>query len=208
MAFPVDLPPGAYLHLPVLIEEIRQNWAGVPYPSVLAAQVEQESRWKEKATLNMPANHELGVGLGQFTKTNKFDAITEMKDKYPKALAGWGWKNPYDVQYQARALVLKNRDNYTAIKWTTKDEYQKMAMVDASYNGGSGGLQKRRTICMKTKGCDPGIWFGHLEFTSAQNRKPSNGYKRSFADITNEHVYNVMVLRRAKYLFMDSKESK
>lgn len=203
MAFPVDLPPGAYLHLPVLIQEIDQSWRGVPYPSVLAAQVEQESRWKEKATLNMPANHELGVGLGQFTKTNKFDAIAEMKGKYPTALSGWGWDNAYDVQYQARALVLKNRDNYAAIKWETKNDFERMAMMDAAYNGGYGGLLKRRTLCMKTPGCDPAIWFGNLELTSTQSRKPANGYKRSFADITNEHVNNVMNVRRAKYTFMD-----
>lgn len=207
MAFPVDLPPGAHLHLPVLIREIEEHWQGVPYPSVLAAQVEQESRWKEKATANVPANKELGVGLGQFTKTNKFDALTEIVDRYPKELSGWGWDNPYDVQYQARALVLKNRDNYSAIKWA-KDNFNRMAMMDAGYNGGMGGLQKRRSICLKTPGCDPAIWFGHMEFTSAQSRKPSNGYKKSFADITNEHVYNVMVMRREKYKFMDKKDAK
>lgn len=207
MAFPVDLPPGAQLHLPVLVQEIGQSWAGVPFPSVLAAQIEQESGWKPKATLNMPANHELGVGLGQFTKTNRFDALTEMKQKYPAMLKGWSWNNPYDVQYQSRALVLKNRDNYRAITWA-KDDYSHMAMMDGAWNSGVGGILKRRSLCMKIPGCDPGVWFGNMENSSAQSRKPSNGYKRSFADITNEHVRNVMVVRRPKYLFMDQKEPK
>lgn len=202
MAFPVDLPPGAYQHLPVLIEEIKSGWNGVPYPSVLAAQVEQESRWKEKATLNNPKNSELGAGLGQFTKTKKFDALTEMKDKYPSQFSGWGWENPYDVRYQLRGLVIKNRDNYRSIKWA-KDDYNRMAMMTAAYNQGLGGLMFRRRLCANTPGCDPTIWFGHMENSSTQSSKPANGYSRSFADITKTHVNNVMVVRRPKYLFLD-----
>lgn len=207
MAFPVDLPPGAYQHLPVLIQEIKSGWAGIPYPSVLAAQVEQESRWKEKAKLDNPKNHELGVGLGQFTKTNKFDALTEIKEKYPAQFTGWGWENPYDVRYQLRGLVLKNRDNYRAIKWA-KDDYNRMAMMGASYNQGLGGVMMRRRICANTPGCDPTVWFGHMENASNQSKKPQAGYKQSFADITKTYVKNLMVVRREKYLFMDKEAPK
>lgn len=176
-------------------------------PSVLAAQVEQESRWNPKATLNNPKNHELGAGLGQFTKTKRFDALTELKDKYPKHFAGWGWDNPYDVTYQLRGLVIKNRDNYMAIKWAA-DFYNRMAFMTAAYNQGLGGVMKRRRLCDNTPGCNPALWFGNAENTSTQGKAPSAGYSRSFSDITKTHVYNVMVVRRAKYAFMDAKEQK
>lgn len=207
MAVPVDLPPGAQLHLPVLVREIDQHWPDIPLRSFLAAQVEQESLWKERATLNNPKNHELGAGLGQMTKTNRFDAIKELRDRYPKLFSGWGWNNPYDVDYQLRGVVIKNRDNYRAIKWAA-DDYNRLAFTDSAYNSGLGSTMKRRTMCLNTKGCNPGLWFGNAELTSPQSKSPSNGYKQSFADITRTHVKNVMIVRRVKYVFMDKENEK
>ena len=203
MAGALDLPPGAAQYLPVLVSEIKSEWADVPYPSVLAAQIEQESGWKTGATARNPKNNgEIGAGLAQMTKTNKFDAIGELKAKYPSKLKGWSWANPYDVEYQLRGNVLKNRDNYRSITWA-KDSFQRMAMMDAAYNQGAGGVRMRRRLCANTPGCDPSIWFGNMEFASTQSHKPIPGYKQSFADITRTHVNNVMFVRRYKYLFMD-----
>lgn len=204
MAITLDaLPNQAPQYIPVLQQEIRTHWPKIPYPSVLAAQVEQESLWKEKALLvNKKNNNERGAGLGQFTKNNKFDALTELKQKYPDKFRGWGWDNPYDATYQLRGVTIKNRDNFNAIKWA-KDDYNRMAMMDAAYNQGLGGVMFRRRFCANMQNCDPSIWFGNMEHASNQSKKPQAGYKQSFADITQTHVKNVMVVRRHKYLFMD-----
>lgn len=203
MAIPVDLPNQAGQYIPVLQQEIKKHWPAVPYPSVLAAQVEQESLWKVKANLVNPKNNnERGAGLGQFTKNNKFDTLMEMKMKYPGQFNDWTWDNPYDAEYQLRGVVLKNRDNYRNIKWG-KDAYNKMAMMDAAYNQGFGGLLKRRTMCRNMPACNPDLWFGHMENASTQSKKPQAGYKQSFADITKTHTKNVMIVRRPKYFFMD-----
>ncbi len=205
MAIPLTLPNEAPVLIPVLQREIGEFWPQTPYPSVLAAQVEQESLWKSGATLRNPKNNgELGAGLGQVTKTRRFDALTEMRTAYPKQFAGWSWDNAWDVEYQLRGVVIKNRDNYNRITWA-KTPLDRMAMMDASYNSGYGGLLFRRRYCANLPNCNPGIWFGHMEYASTQSKKPVAGYKQSFADITQTHVKNVIVVRRHKYLFMDKR---
>ena len=72
-------------------------------------------------------------------------------------------------------------------------------MMDAAYNSGFGSVLQRRRLCANMAGCDPARWFGGLEKASGQSRRRQAGYGQSFADITNTHVRNVMVLRRAKY---------
>lgn len=206
MALPLDIPPGAVQYLPVLQREIQAQWPSLPLPSVLASQVEQESLWKVNATLRNPKNsNELGAGLGQFTRTNRFDAIGEMVGKYPSLFGGWGWGNAYDVTYQLRGVVVKNRDNFRSIKWAN-DDFNRLAYMDAAYNQGLGGVMFRRRLCANMQNCDPGLWFGNAENASAQSSKPRAGYKQSYADITRTHVYNVMVRRRDKYLFMDKEK--
>lgn len=141
------------------------------------------------------------------TKTNKFDALSELKAKYPSLFKHWSWTDPYNVEYQLRGVVIKNRDNYLALDWA-KDCFERLAMMDAAYNSGLGSVRFRRRLCANTPGCDPTVWFGNMELTSGQSTKPIEGYKQSFADITKTHVANVMLVRRPKYFFMDEGKGK
>ncbi|WP_230678513.1 hypothetical protein, partial [Chromobacterium violaceum] len=105
--------------LPLLSAAVAQHWPDMPSRSVLAAQVEQESGWRERAVLK--TSREYGAGLGQFTKAYRadggvrFDAIREMAARHPE-LRGWNWGNAFDPRYQLTAMVLKNRDNYRLIR--------------------------------------------------------------------------------------------
>ncbi|WP_065202700.1 hypothetical protein [Chromobacterium subtsugae] len=195
------LSAGALALLPLLNTAVTQHWPDMPSRSVLAAQVEQESGWRVNAKLQ--TSRELGAGLGQFTKAYKadgsvrFDAIREMVVAHPE-LRGWSWANAYDPRYQLPAIVLKNRGNYQLIRWAASDA-DRLAMMDAAYNSGLGGVIQRRRKCANTSGCQPGVWFGNLERSSAQSKARHAGYGQSFADITNTHVRNVMVVRRGKY---------
>ena len=181
--------------LPLLTASIDSYWPDMPARSVLASQVAQESGWRVRATLK--TSRELGAGLGQFTKTARFDAIHEMVTAH-RELRGWSWANAYDPHYQLPAVVLKNRDNYRLLGWP-KDPYNRMAMMDGAYNSGLGSILQRRRICAKTPGCDPSQWFGHLERSSGQSRVKQKGYGQSFADITNTHVRNVLIVRRPPF---------
>ncbi|VEB42386.1 Uncharacterised protein [Chromobacterium violaceum] len=136
--------------------------------------------------------------LGQFTKAYRRTAacVSTRSGKWPRAIRSCGLElgNAFDPRYQLTAMVLKNRDNYRLIRWAEGED--RLAMMDAAYNSGFGSVLQRRRRCANTDGCDPGRWFGGLERTSGQSTRRQSGYGQSFADITNTHVRNVMVVRR------------
>lgn len=201
-ALAAPLPAGAVQHLPVLAGEIDSAWPALPMRSMLAAQVEQESLWKPNARLKTA--REYGFGLGQFTiayradGSERFNAWREVQDLDP-ALAGWKWADRYDVRLQLRAVVVKNRACFARLRPLVDDDYNALAMCDAAYNGGLGGLYSERRLCAAAEGCDPDRWFGHVERHSGKSRAKWNGYGKSAFEINREHVRNVMVVRRTKY---------
>lgn len=202
-AVAAEIPLNAKIHLPILIQEQQKYWSDAPIPSVLASQVEQETCisirhlkcWSPHAELKTA--REYGFGLGQITVTGRFNTFTEMTARHP-SLRTWTWADRYNPQMQARALVLKLRDNYTAIKGTYND-WGRLSMALAAYNGGMGGLSQDRRLCRATPGCDQSKWTGHVERTSYKARIAVSGYGSSFFDINREYVRNVMVVRRPKY---------
>jgi hypothetical protein len=207
-----DNPPLAKLYLPTLKVEVAKFWPEASPWSIMAAQVEQESCvslkskrcWNPKVELK--TDREYGFGLGQLTITSKFNAFEEVR-AMDKSMAGWQWEDRYNASYQLRAIVLKNRANYRQMVKYSKDVQSQMAFTIAAYNGGLGGLIKDRVLCKNTQGCDPSLWFGHVERTSNKSRTPVKGYGKSFFDINREYVTNIVNLqpRRAKYVsYMDS----
>lgn len=206
------IPALATLYIPVLLAQLAAYWPAMTPRSLLAAQVEQETCitlkhkrcWSPHAELR--TSRERGVGLGQFTKTARFDALQELKDKHPKALADLTWERPYDAELQLRALVLKNRDLYHAIRFADNNR-ERLAMVLSAYNGGLGGVLKDRRLCANVAGCNPSKWFGHIEKHSTKAKAKVSGYGQSFYHINREYVTNVWGLRRAKYVpIMDAQE--
>ncbi|AXE32862.1 hypothetical protein DK843_00200 [Chromobacterium phragmitis] len=90
-------------------------------------------------------------------------------------------------------MVQKSWGNYRLMRWTG------LAVMDAACNSGPGSVLMRRRLCADTQGCDPARWFGGLERTSGQSRRRQMGCGQSFADMTNAHVRNVMLVRRGRY---------
>lgn len=210
--FAQAVPENAKKYLPLLKAEQQRYWPSLHQPSILAAQVEQESCislkhsrcWNPRAELR--TTRERGVGFGQITKTARFDALAELKAQYPKELAGWSWGSSslYDPAYQMRALILMDLRNYKVIVGT-KNQSERVAMTLASYNGGLGGLMSDRSVCSATPGCDRSVWFGHVEHTSRKSKAKSHGYGKSFFEINREYPVNVMFVRRPKYVpYMDA----
>lgn len=198
-----SVPENAKLYLPILIQEQQRHWSDAPMPSALASQVEQETCrslrhpecWSPHATLR--TSREYGFGLGQLTVTSRFNAFAEMTARHA-SLKSWRWENRFDPQMQARALVLKMKDNYVAIK-DTHNEWGRLAMALSAYNGGLGGLNQDRRLCRATPGCDPSRWSGNVERTSYKAKIAVSGYGKSFFAINREYVRNVMTVRRPKY---------
>lgn len=200
------LPPGARQHLPVLLREQRDLWPSAS-ASVLAAQVEQETCpslthrncWSPRAELR--TDRERGVGLGQITRTPRFDAIEEMRAKHPRQLAAWRWEDQalYDPTYQVRALVLMDRGNYERIVGAAS-ETDHQAMMLVAYNAGPGRVVSDRRLCGATPRCDPARWFDHAERTSALPRVSTHSGYRSFFEISREYPRRILIERRPRYL--------
>jgi hypothetical protein len=196
------LPAGAVKHIPVLVKEVNDHWPTAPDRALFAGQVEQETCpslkhskcWSPTAELR--TDREQGHGLGQVTRTHRFDALAEMRAQYPAQLQGWGWDSPTlnDPSYQLRALVLMDRRNYERITGAYPGDRMVMALV--SYNGGLGGLSSDRRVCAATKGCDPSRWWGHVEHTSLKAKTAAKGYGLSFFQITRN--YPVLIAKRAE----------
>ncbi len=202
-ALAAPLPAGAVTGLPILQEEIRSRWPGMPMPSVLGALVEQESGWRERATLK--TSREEAVGLGQFTRAYaadgrlRFDALAEVTRLDP-GLAGWTWADRYNPRLQLRAVTVKVRECARRLERMGVDAYNRLALCDSAYNGGEGGMLAERRLCAGVPGCDPAKWFGHVELHSNKSRAKWHGYGASAYDINRTHVRNVMIVRRAKYV--------
>ncbi len=206
-----DLPPNAQIYLPELNKVIDSTWSNVSFRSVFAGQIEQETCitlkhrmcWSPYAELN--TSREYGFGFGQITIVydkygrERFNNFLDVK-KIDKRLKKWEWHNRFNPNYQLIALVAKDKYIYNLIKFPVSDDFEKMALMLAAYNGGLGGLIKDREVCRNTAGCDPSRWFEHIEKTSYKAKVAVAGYKKSFFDINREYVSNIMLKRRHKYI--------
>lgn len=202
-----EMPANARQYLPILKAEQATYWADMPMPSALAAQVEQETCvslksarcWSPRAELR--TSRERGVGLGQITRTSRFDALAELHAANPDALNAWSWDSAslYDPHFQLRALVLKDKQGWNAMR-AADSATDRLAFSFAAYNGGIGGVISDRRVCSGTRGCDAGRWFGHVEHTSLKARAVAAGYGKSFFAINREYVRNVLIVRRVRYV--------
>jgi hypothetical protein len=202
------LPAGFHTYGATLRAEQRHYWPDHPDPAALAALVEQESCvslkspkcWNPGARLK--TDREEGAGMGQITRAYRadgsvrFDALADLREQYDAELGALSWGNVYQrPDLQLRALVLMSRD--AARPFRASSAW--LHFGDAGYNGGVAGVQKERRACKLSAGCDPAQWFGHVERHCLKSRQPLYG-GRSACDINREHVHNVFLVRRAKYV--------
>lgn len=201
-----ELPERARQYIPILKSEQVRLWPDMPLPAALAAQVEQETCpslkhrmcWSTRAELL--TSWERGVGLGQITKTQRFDALAGVRSANMSELAGWSWADAsiYDPRYQLRALVLMDRTAWRQTAFAaTPTERLKFTLT--AYNGGIGGVLSDRKVCQATPGCDPSRWTGHVEHTSLKAKKPVSGYGLSFFEINRAYSRNILGFRLEHY---------
>lgn len=189
-------------YFPLVIWAHEVGWPDAPMRSFVAAQAEKESRWNPKAELCVPrpsCQRERGIGLGQFTITQKFNAFHEVSRLHPE-LKGWRPEEYTDPRKQLLAMVVKNKLHYRQCSAIMRGLHEVMACVASSYNGGHGGVLQDRRLCSNTLGCDPFKWFGHVESTSLKAKTPLTGYGQSFFQINRSYARGLVLEFRAKYV--------
>jgi hypothetical protein len=210
------IPERAYEHAPVVTKEIERVWAEMPFRSYVGSLVEQETcitlrhKYCWSPTARLKTSREEGAGLGQITRAwgadgaLRFDSLSETKALDPSGLRELTWESVYyRVDLNIRAMLVKLRDCDKRMRQlTVMYTYNRVAMCDAAYNGGMGGMLNDRKLCHLTPKCDPNVWFGHVEHTSGKSRQKWQGYGKSAFEINREHVSMAMIVRRPKYVVL------
>ncbi len=142
------IPPSAEQYRRQLIREVRYYFGLNEPVSPFAAQIHQESAWR--SGICSP----YACGLGQQTEATAQD----LARMYPKDLEGRA--APLDPHWSIRAMVLYMRQFHRA--YPVPDYWEERAFSLARYNGGSGHVQRERTMA-KAAGADPNRWFLHVE---------------------------------------------
>ena len=205
-----QIPQQAYTFRETIRNEIEVHWEEIPNYNYIPALIEHESciTLKHKKCWNsqsrLKTSREEGAGLGQITRawradgSLRFDSLEDLRTRYKAQLKEAKWETIYNrPDLQIRMILLMSRDNYRSL-YDVPDEFQRLAMSDAAYNGGMGHLRKERRLCGYTRGCDPFKWFGHVEKMVVKSTKALYG-KRSAYEINRYHVSDVLKIRMPKY---------
>lgn len=204
------IPPQSFEYKEIIHTEISTFFSTIPDYNYVPALIEHESCLSLKhsrcwsPTSRLKTSREEGAGLSMITRTwredgsIRFDSLKDMRDKYKLELKEASWNTIYQrPDIQIRLLVLMNRDNYKKL-YNIDNEYERLAMTDAAYNGGLGGLLKERRACGLAKDCDPQYWFDNVEKYCLKSKKVLYG-NRSACDINRYHVKNTLIDRMPKY---------
>lgn len=204
------VPKNAFEHLPTVKKEQERLLPDFKYPEYFGGLIEHESCislthsrcWNSKSQLK--TKREFGLGLGQITRaynangTIRFDSLSEMRRIYATELKEMSWNNIANrPDLQIRTIILMTIGNYNKF-YTVKDEFERLAMTDAAYNGGVGHTLKERQQCGLKKNCDPQKWFGNVEKIIVKSTKPLYAGRSAF-DINRHHVKDVLYTRMPKY---------
>lgn len=205
------IPTRALEHLPVLSAQVKEVWPTMATPNYFAALIEHESCISLKhsrcwaPTSRLKSDREEGAGLGQLTRafyadgSVRFDALEDSKRLDPRGLNELRWETVYQrPDLQMRVIVLMTRQAWNRLSPLVPQEMPRLAMADAAYNGGIGGVINERRACGLRAGCDPNQWFGHVEHVCLKSKKPLYA-GRSACDINRHHVHDVLHTRMPKY---------
>lgn len=204
------IPPQAFTYKETIKTELDTLFPNIPNYNYVPALIEHESciSLKHKRCWN-PASElltkrEQGLGFFQHTRafredgSTRFDVVADMKNKYKETLKEASWdtlKTRPDIQIRMGVLGL--RDNFKSL-YSVKDENVRLQMTDAAHNTGLGNVNKKRRACALAAGCNPQLWFGHVEKQCIGHTKVLYG-NRSACDIVTYHVKDVYKLRMPKY---------
>lgn len=165
------IPAAANAYRGILVREARHAWGLNANVALFAAQIHQESAWNKDAQSHVGAR-----GLTQFMPATAAD----MNRLHRNDL---GELEIYSPLWAIRAMVLYDKAIWNGIRPRTSeaiDACSRYAMMLSGYNGGSGWVERDRTLTAK-KGGNPDVWFGNVESNSTRAKwafKENRGYPK------------------------------
>lgn len=204
------IPPQAFTFRDTIRTELDTYFSDIPEYNYFPSLVEHESciSLKHKKCWNsmseLKTKREQGLGLTQITRAYRedgsvrFDTLGDMRNRYKAELRDASWdtlKTRPDIQIRMGILLL--RESYKKL-YSVDNPMARLQMTDSAYNGGIGDVFKARRACGLKQGCNPNLWFGHVETKIPKSRKPIYA-GRSALDINLHHVDDVFNGRLPKY---------
>lgn len=184
--------PRAQQHLPILTEAFAAHWPDAPYRHYAAGQIEQESRWDERAELK--TSREYGFGLGQITQTARFDNFREAQKLFPS----WQWEDRFNVKYQLGYAVITDRANFKRVSRLMADDDSRWRALLVAYNAGYGTVLQRRAQAIRTN-IPHDRWVGGLETVSLPYETKLL-YGRPLGERRNEYPRLICDVKAPKYV--------
>ena len=175
LARSATIPPQAKQHKALLIREARAQW-GMDAPiATMAAQIHQESTWRDDAV--SPAGAQ---GLAQFMpSTAKW---------LPSVAPETGEPLPFSPSWSIRAMVTYDRWLWKRI--LAASDCDRMAMTLSAYNGGLGWLKKDQALA-ESVALNPRLWT-HVSLVNSG---------RSAANFRENRTYPTRILHKLTDLY-------
>lgn len=206
------IPLRAMEYRDTLYNSIKENVPEIPDYNYVPALIEHESCislkhskcWSPTSELNN--KREYSVGFYQIAKAYnndgsvRMDTLAGMKNIYKSRLKEATWSNLKhrpDLQFTIGNLLIgENYRRYSDVK----DDWERLAFTDQSYNGGPKWVGRERVACSLKAGCDPNKYFGNVETTCQRSKRPIPAYGNlSICDIAQRHTHDVLYTRLPKY---------
>ena len=146
-----SVPQVATQHRLILVAEARRHWGITAPVALFAAQIHQESSWREDA------RSKYAIGMAQFTPPTAADM-----DRWYKSQLGNLAR--YSPLWSIRALVLYDGRIYRLLEPYGQDlpECDRFAMMLSGYNGGPTWLKRDRQLTAD-RGDNPDRWWDSVE---------------------------------------------
>lgn len=163
--YAASIPRAAATHRATLIRAARVEWGMEAPVATFAAQVHQESCWREDARSAVGAQ-----GLAQF--------MPSTARWLPEVAPQTGEPAPWSPGWSLRALVAYDRWLWARVPG---EGCNRMALALSAYNGGLGWVRRDSRLA-EAQGLDRATWWGSVETVnagrSASAWRENRGYPR------------------------------
>lgn len=173
------IPAEAWRWHRTIRRELRRSFGDEAKVALFGGKIHAESRWRQDAVSPVGAR-----GLPQFMPSTAEWAGESFA-------ADLGNPDAFDPHWAIPAAIRYDAWHYRRLEGPP---CHKEAKMESAYNGGLGWVYRDEKICAGQAGCNPDLWFGHVENWSA----------RSAAAFKENRRYVVLILSEYESLYLSA----